>query len=115
MRVLVCGGRDYMDFDHVQEILNQWHMGANFSLLIAGGQTGADTLAETWAYINKVPTLIIKAEWQKFGKAAGNLRNTRMLVEGLPTIVIAFPGNVGTADMVKQAKAAHVAVKDYRK
>ena len=115
MRVLVCGGRNYSNFNYVQKILNQWHQGCNFSLLIAGGQTGADTLAETWAYINKVPTLIIKAEWKKFGKAAGNLRNTRMLVDGQPIIVIAFPGNTGTADMIMQAKAAHIAVKDYRK
>jgi hypothetical protein len=115
MRVLVCGGRNYSDFNYVQKILNQYHLGSNIKLLIAGGATGADTLAETWAYINRIPTLIIKAEWQKFGRAAGNLRNTRMLVEGQPTIVIAFPGSAGTANMVKQAQGAHIAVKDYRK
>jgi hypothetical protein len=113
--MLVCGGRDYSDFNYLQKILNQYHMGCNCQLLIAGGQTGADTLAETWAYINKVPTLIIKAEWNKFGKRAGHLRNTRMLVEGQPTFVVAFPGGVGTANMVMQAKGAHISVKDYRK
>lgn len=42
--------------------------------------------------------------------AAGPIRNSRMLREGKPDLVLAFPGHGGTADMVKQAGEAGVGV-----
>lgn len=45
------------------------------------------------------------------GKAAGPIRNQRMLDEGKPDLVVAFPGGRGTADMVRRAKAAGVPVR----
>jgi hypothetical protein len=49
------------------------------------------------------------AEWDMYGPSAGPRRNARM-VEWKPDVVIAFPGNRGTADMVRQAKAAEIPV-----
>ena len=46
-----------------------------------------------------------KADWDKFGRAAGPIRNAQMLREGKPDLVVAFPGGRGTANMVAQAKA----------
>jgi hypothetical protein len=50
-----------------------------------------------------------KADWRKYGAAAGPIRNQRML-EGPPDIVVAFAGGKGTADMVQRARAAGIAV-----
>ena len=41
---------------------------------------------------------------------AGPRRNARMLAEGKPDLVVAFPGGRGTADMVSKARAAKVEV-----
>jgi len=49
------------------------------------------------------------ADW-KLGKKAGPLRNQRMIDEGRPDLVVAFPGGKGTADMVRRAEAAGVKV-----
>ena len=38
------------------------------------------------------------------------MRNARMLAEGKPDLVVAFPGGRGTADMVAQARKAGVRV-----
>jgi hypothetical protein len=50
-----------------------------------------------------------KAEWKKYGPAAGPIRNQRMLDWG-PDLVVAFSGGKGTADMVRRARAAGVEV-----
>jgi hypothetical protein len=46
------------------------------------------------------------------GKAAGPIRNQRMIDEGKPDLVIAFPGGRGTADMVSRAKKAGIPVQE---
>lgn len=50
------------------------------------------------------------ADWRKYGKSAGPLRNQQMIDEGKPDLVVAFPGGTGTADMVRRAKAAGIRV-----
>jgi predicted polyphosphate/ATP-dependent NAD kinase len=42
------------------------------------------------------------------GKAAGIIRNQRMLDEGKPDLVIAFQGGDGTADMVRRANKSKI-------
>lgn len=50
------------------------------------------------------------ADWGSLGKAAGPIRNSLMLTEANPSLVIAFPGGKGTADMISKARAAGVKV-----
>lgn len=78
--------------------------------VIHGGAAGADHFADGWAAVQKVPTTIFEARWDKDGRAAGPIRNQRMLDEGKPDLVLAAPGGNGTADMVRRAKAAGVRV-----
>lgn len=47
----------------------------------------------------------MKADWNLYGKAAGAIRNTAMLDDHTPTLVVAFPDGKGTANMVRQAMA----------
>ena len=42
MKVLVCGGRDYADRDHLNNTLDYLHQQHNFTLLIQGAARGAD-------------------------------------------------------------------------
>jgi hypothetical protein len=50
------------------------------------------------------------ADWNTHGRAAGPIRNQRMLDEVKPELVVAFPGGRGTADMVRRAREAGVNV-----
>src|SRR5688572_33050578 len=102
MRVLVCGGRDYADramvyavLDEVAGVTDDEPLGRPDFLIIHGGATGADQLADDWAVMNWKLCLrrpVKKSEWDEHGKAAGPMRNQRMLDEGKPDLVIAFPG-----------------------
>jgi hypothetical protein len=120
MRVLVCGGRDFGcdKFGHYDErrfIFNYldcaWTR-ETYSVLtiIQGGAEGADNAAKDWADMNYIACWEFPANWPKYGKPAGFLRNKRMLLEGKPDLVIAFPGGKGTANMVRLAKEAGVEV-----
>jgi len=108
MRVLVCGGRDYADRMKMKEILDDLHVKTPITCLIQGSARGADRLAKNWAFFNQIVCEEYAASWEEYGKAAGHMRNAKMLVEGKPDIVIAFPGGKGTADMVRKAKTANV-------
>ena len=110
MRVLVCGGRDYTDQRAVWDALDALHAKNPITLMIEGGATGADTLGYEWAVARGVLGVTFQADWKKYGRAAGPIRNTLMLTEGKPDLVIAFPGGRGTANMIEQAKQAGVVV-----
>jgi len=101
MRVLVCGGRDYRDEEHIHNVLD----GLSIQTLIHGAAPGADSIAVGWAVKRGIPTIGYHAMWKEFGKAAGPMRNQKMLDDGKPDLVVAFPGGRGTKDMVTRARS----------
>ena len=108
MRVLVCGGRDFQDARQMYSWLDG--LLPRPTLIIQGGAFGADAIASEWAYKRDVLERQFPADWKKHGRAAGPIRNQQMLEEGKPELVVAFPGGIGTADMVRRARAAGVRV-----
>ncbi len=85
MRILVCGSRGFADYKKLSKELATYQI----THLISGGAKGADGLAERWANENKIPKTILNAEWEKYGKRAGYVRNVAMLNES-PDIIVAF-------------------------
>lgn len=112
MRVLVCGGRDYADRRSLYQALDRFHAATPIEVMIAGGAQGADHLACDWGAFRSVRREIYPADWDAHGRAAGPIRNQRMIDEGKPDLVLAFPGGKGTADMVKRAKSAGIPVRE---
>jgi hypothetical protein len=116
LRVLVCGGRDFRDRNTVYAALNAtMPAGADPIVVIHGAcPTGADSIADEWvAYcgVNGVRAQRFPADWKTYGRAAGPLRNDRMIAEGKPDLVIAFKGGRGTQDCCRKAEAAGVPVR----
>lgn len=105
MRLLVCGGRDYRNWTLLESVLDL--LGP--TVIIEGGARGADASAAYWAQQRGVEHVQVVAEWEKYGKRAGHLRNGEML-KWKPDMVLAFPGGRGTADMVAQARMAGIPV-----
>lgn len=97
MKLLVCGGRDFDDAELLVRELNKYL--PNVSHVIHGDARGADSLAGGWALANGIQEVKCPANWNRFDKRAGYLRNQAML-ELNPDIVVAFPGGKGTAMMI---------------
>jgi hypothetical protein len=103
MRILVCGGRDYARRDEVFRVLDDVQAQSPGHLeIIHGAARGADSLAGAWAMARGAAVRIFRPERE--------MRGGLMLEDGSPHLVVAFPGGKGTADMVRQAKAAGVKV-----
>jgi hypothetical protein len=108
--ILVCGGRDYDDWRRTDAALSQLRKSYGSYTIVSGDACGADWLARAWAKYKNVPYKGYPADWKRHGKKAGPIRNQQMLDEERPSLVIAFPGGTGTADMVRRAKKAKVGV-----
>ncbi len=58
---------------------------------------------------HNIPVVVFPAEWDRYGRAAGSIRNRQMLITGRPTKVYAFHNHIhesrGTLNMIGQAKA----------
>lgn len=109
MRVLVCGGRSYMDTETCFAVLDGLHMHSPITCVVHGAASGADMMGERWAYQRRIPSEAHIAKWKEHGRKAGPLRNAEMLRSGVD-MVVAFPGGRGTADMIRRAKTAGVPV-----
>lgn len=113
--VLVTGGRKFNDVKLVAAVLHDTLITARSisgrrMVVVQGGADGADAHAEKWAKAWKVPYFTIPAEWGRFSKGAGGVRNEQML-DWLPIdMVIALPGGTGTLDMVTRATEKGIAV-----
>ena len=88
LRVLVTGGRDFHDQAAVDRVLDQVFADCRGGMtLLHGAAAGADACANAWAMAKRVVGASVgihryHAEWRKHGRAAGPLRNQRMIEEG---------------------------------
>lgn len=75
-------------------------------------------MARRFAEANAIDFESYPTDWNRYGKAAGPIRNQQMLDEGKPDIVVAFSDTLvkpngkptGTGDMVIRAKKADLPV-----
>ncbi len=108
--ILICGGRD-LDPSAQGDIT--WALGIKawpVTAVIHGGARGADEGAGMWAESEGIKPTVYRADWRKHGKAAGPIRNRKMLEQGKPDLVVAFQGGKGTANLIEQAREAGVRV-----
>lgn len=113
-RVLVCGGRDYLNETAIKKALNSLRCEHGPLVVIQGGAKGADRIAREWCYSQPSGLMINEpADWASHGRAAGPIRNQKMLDEHRPDMVLAFAGGAGTNDMVRRARKAGVTVIEY--
>lgn len=105
MRVIVCGSRHYGNREHVFATLRTVLADHPDVTIIQGGALGVDAIAKSFAEEYEIPCEQYDAQWGIYGKAAGPIRNRRMLEEGNADYVIAFMTGAGpgTKNMVRQA------------
>ena len=112
-RVIVTGSRNLRipEIGDLLAALDAEHARDPIATIVQGGATGADTTARWWANKRGLQCETYKAAWGQYGLRAGPMRNTMMVADGAD-LVIAAPGGKGTADCVKKARAAGIAVLD---
>ncbi len=77
----ICGCRDFIDYDFLKEkCLFLLKNKLPDVCIISGGARGVDTLAEQFAKEFNLDLKIFKADWDKYGRAAGPKRNEQMVL-----------------------------------
>jgi hypothetical protein len=117
MRVLVCGGRNFIDVPRLWLKLDQIDSAMTITVIIDGASDdvtgpyqGADYWGHWWAIAHSRETIRQHADWKQYGKSAGPRRNGVMLKEHKPDMLVATDGGRGTDNMISQAMAAGVPV-----
>ena len=108
--VIICGSRDYDNYERLKSMcdyyLSRKIQGGEKVVIISGGAKGADSLGERYAKERGLEVRVFKADWDKYGKRAGILRNTRMAE--ISNACIAFPSayseNKGTTRILEKIK-----------
>ena len=72
--------------------------------IIEGGAKGVDSMAKRYALENNIPHDSFSADWNKFGKAAGPIRNNEMSKAGDILFVYHIGGN-GSNDVKNKFKS----------
>lgn len=107
--ILVCGGRKYDNPIAMNSFLDAVHKRHTIKEIVHGDASGADRMAGRWAENADVKCTAVPADWKRYGRSAGPIRNAEMLKKDID-IVVAFPGGRGTADMINRAEKAGVKV-----
>lgn len=120
MKILCCGSRYWSDLEMVAKLLTTFPSGTT---IIHGAQKGADWMSGEIAKQLGYITREYPADWDKFGKGAGPIRNQHMLdfehkVNDPIRLCLAFHDDdnlgVGTADMVRRCTANSIPVRVVR-
>lgn len=110
MKVLVCGDRNWTNW----AVIYRRMVEIPSPYIIEGHARGADLISYHLRRGFEWPGESHAAEWGRYGRAAGPIRNAKQMREGKPDLVIAFHNNIenskGTGDMVRRAKAAGIPV-----
>lgn len=106
MRLLVFGSRTYgvppfratqLELDIASEqraffvsSMKLFHRAHDITHIIAGGAKGADTWASLFSNKFQIPYTEFPANWPKYGKTAGPVRNMQMITEGKPDHALGY-------------------------
>ena len=85
-------------------------------VVVHGGcRTGADAIADGWARRAGVEVEVWPADWAAYGRAAGPIRNGRMVAAGA-RMCLAFPlpGSRGTVNCMELAESAGIPVQRFK-
>ena len=103
-RVIIAGGRDFSDYELLSKTMKDYLTSIKDDICVVCGQArGADTLGEQYAKEHNHSVQYYPANWKRYGKAAGYIRNTEM-ANNADALVAFWDGqSLGTKHMIATA------------
>jgi hypothetical protein len=111
MKVVVCGSRTITDKHLVFTLIGLSPY--NITTLIHGGATGVDQIAGEYAEKWGISTVVVKPDWDRYGKSAGYKRNAQMVSMADAVIAIWDGKSKGTKHTINLANDAKIPVTVY--
>jgi hypothetical protein len=111
MRIIFSGSRNWMNepivLDMLKMIISKFEK--DQVTIVVGGAKGLDQIAENLAKSLHLKVDVFYADWDLHGKAAGPIRNQKMLDSGAD-LLVAFPSkdSKGTRHMIDISQKAGI-------
>jgi hypothetical protein len=106
----MCGDRNWKNANALLDAFVDLKLAPD-TVVIHGGANGADKMAGYVAKKLGLTVEVFEADWQRYGRAAGPIRNKEMLASGVD-LVVAFHEDIssskGTVDMMSRAIKAGI-------
>lgn len=115
--IIVGGTRTFSDFRMLSDRLDGWTAEYDKVVVVTGAcPTGADALAERWAFENRFGVLRFHPDWEKHGKSAGPMRTLEMLKDSGATRAYVFwdGKSPGSKYLIEQARKRGLKVRVVR-
>ena len=113
-KIIIAGGRDFLDYNLLREKVNkilQEKRVTHKIVIISGCARGADTLGLRYASENVFDVEEYPAEWDKYGKKAGYMRNVEM-AENANALIAFWDGkSKGTKHMIDIATERNLPIR----
>ena len=113
-RVLVTASRTWPSYDVIAVVLDEvlrFDVPAGHYMVLRHGAAGrgGDRFADMWAARHDVETKQVPADWERYGKPAGMIRNAEMVAAGAD-LCLAFirDGSRGATHCASLAQAAGI-------
>lgn len=84
MKIAIVGSRTFTNYEMMCAFIERSLSDAEFNSIeavVSDGARGADTLAEQYARENGLELIVFPAEWERYGRKAGPLRNVKIIQE----------------------------------
>jgi hypothetical protein len=106
IKVIIAGGRDFDDYHRLCKVCDEILKKYSNIEIVSGAYKGADLLGEKYAAERNYFIKQFPADWRRYGKSAGQKRNTVMA--NYADILIAFwdGKSKGTKNMIDLATQA---------
>lgn len=103
MKTIIAGSRTIFDYYIVDQAI--FESGFEITEVVSGYARGIDTVGEAWSLVNGLGyAKSFKADWDRFGNAAGHYRNVEMGDYAEAAIIVWDGKSRGSRDMIKIAK-----------
>lgn len=102
MKTIIAGSRTATKKD-VYEALNFANISNYISEIVSGTAKGADTFGEEWAIENSFEIKRFPADWKRYGRKAGVMRNRQMAKYADCLIAVWDGTSRGTENMIYEA------------
>lgn len=106
-RVAIVGSRDWATPEQVRTYVNTLPL---TSVVVSGDGGIVDRVAVAAAQSRGLPTLVYPADWRRYGRRAGPMRNSQIVASCDRVVAFHDGHSPGTADMIRKAHAAGLPV-----
>ena len=101
MKLIVAGSRSITSYNTVRDAIRASGFTSQITEIVSGCAKGVDASGDQWAQINSIPVKRFPANWDKYGKLSGQMRNYEM-AEYADALVAVWDGESrGTAHMIQ--------------